>query len=237
MALHRSVAERWEEVTGAPIVEGYGLTEASPVLTFNPLGGLVKPGTVGIPLPGTVVRCVNDDGTVVPPGEAGELCASGPQVMAGYWRQPDESAATLRDGELRTGDIAVMDGDGYFQLVDRKKDLILVGGFNVYPNEIEEVLGAHPGVSETAVIGMPSGASGERVLAVVVRTDSALTAEPLRTWAAERLTPYKVPRDIVFVDELPKSPVGKILRKDVRAAQHAAADAATTPATTDEKGA
>ena len=229
MALHQAVAERWEEVTGSPIVEGYGLTEASPVLTFNPLGGRVKPGTVGIPLPGTVLRCADEEGVSVPPGEPGELYARGPQVMAGYWRQPEETAATLRDGELRTGDIAVMDDDGYFRLVDRKKDLILVGGFNVYPNEIEEVLGAHPGVSETAVIGMPAGAAGERVRAVVVRADAALTAEPLRAWATERLTAYKVPRDIVFVEELPKSPVGKILRKDVRAAQHAATGPESAP--------
>jgi long-chain acyl-CoA synthetase len=222
MALHGSVAERWEEVTGTPIVEGYGLTEASPVLSFNPLGGVVKPGSVGIPLPGTVLRCADDQGKDVAPGEPGELCARGPQVMSGYWRQPDETAAVLRQGELRTGDVAVMDSDGYFEIVDRKKDLILVGGFNVYPNEVEEVLAAHPGVSETAVIGMPAGESGERVRAVVVRTDSALTPEAVRAWAAEKLTSYKVPRDVVFVDELPKSPVGKILRKDVRAAQHAA---------------
>ena len=150
--------------------------------------------------------------------------------MAGYWRQPDETAATLRDGELRTGDIAVMDDDGYFRLVDRKKDLIIVGGFNVYPNEVEAVLGAHPGVNETAVIGMPAGEAGERVRAVVVRTDASLTPEQLRAWAAEQLTAYKVPRDIVFVDELPKSPVGKILRKDVRAQQQAAAGTEPAPA-------
>jgi long-chain acyl-CoA synthetase len=233
MALHGSVAERWEEVTGTPIVEGYGLTEASPVLSFNPLGGVVKPGTVGIPLPGTVLRCADDQGKDVPQGEPGELCARGPQVMAGYWRQPEESAAVLRKGELRTGDVAVMDSDGYFQIVDRKKDLILVGGFNVYPNEVEEVLAAHPGVSESAVIGMPAGESGERVRAVVVRSDSALTAEALRTWTAEKLTSYKVPRDVVFVDELPKSPVGKILRKDVRAAQQAAAGTESAPAGTE----
>ena len=230
MALHNAVAERWEEITGTPIVEGYGLTESSPVLAFNPLGGHVKPGTVGIPLPGTVLRCADADGADVAPGEPGELCARGPQVMAGYWRQPDETAATLRDGELRTGDIAVMDDDGYFRLVDRKKDLIIVGGFNVYPNEVEAVLGAHPGVNETAVIGMPAGEAGERVRAVVVRTDASLTPEQLRAWAAEQLTAYKVPRDIVFVDELPKSPVGKILRKDVRAQQQAAAGTEPAPA-------
>ena len=230
MALHASVAARWEEVTGTPIVEGYGLTESSPVLTFNPLGGLVKPGTVGIPLPGTVLRCTDDAGADVAPGEPGELRARGPQVMRGYWRQPDESAATVPDSELRTGDIAVMDDDGYFRLVDRKKDLILVGGFNVYPNEVEEVLSAHPLVTEAAVIGMPAGEAGERVRAVVVRSTTDLTAELLRAWTAEQLAGYKVPRDFVFVDELPKSPVGKILRKDVRAAQNAvvAPDRATT---------
>ena len=221
MALHTTVAQRWEEVTGVPVVEGYGLTEASPVLTFNPLDGRAKPGTVGVPVPGTVLRCADDSGRTVPDGEFGELCARGPQVMAGYWRRPEETAAALRNGELRSGDVAVIDGDGYVRLVDRKKDLILVSGFNVYPTEVEEVLTAHPGIREAAVVGVPAVASGERVRAVVVRTDPALTPAQVRAWAAERLAAYKVPREVVFAADLPKSPIGKVLRKDVRAAQAA----------------
>ncbi|WP_409331602.1 long-chain-fatty-acid--CoA ligase [Trujillonella humicola] len=219
MALHGSVAQRWEQVTGVPVVEGYGLTEASPVLTFNPLDDRARPGTVGIPVPGTQLRCVDDSGATVPAGEPGELCARGPQVMAGYWRRPEETAAVLRGGELRTGDVAIVDRDGYVRLVDRTKDLVLVSGFNVYPTEVEEVLTAHPGIREAAVVGVPDAASGERVRAVVVRTDPALTAEQVRAWAVQRLTGYKVPREVTFADDLPKSPIGKILRKDVRAAQ------------------
>ncbi|WNV77820.1 long-chain fatty acid--CoA ligase [Geodermatophilus sp. DSM 44513] len=221
MALHGSVAQRWEQVTGVPVVEGYGLTEASPVLTFNPLDGRARAGTVGLPVPGTVLRCTDDSGRTVPAGEPGELRARGPQVMAGYWRRPEETAAVLRDGELRTGDVAVVDADGYVRLVDRTKDLVLVSGFNVYPSEVEEVLTAHPGIREAAVVGVPADGSGERVRAVVVRTDPALTAEQVRAWAAQRLAAYKVPRDVVFTDDLPKSPIGKVLRKDVRAAQAA----------------
>lgn len=221
MALHATVAQRWEEVTGVPVVEGYGLTEASPVLTFNPLDGRGKPGTVGLPVPGTVLRCADDSGRTVPDGAVGELCARGPQVMAGYWRQPEETAAVLRDGELLTGDVAVIDGDGYVRLVDRKKDLILVSGFSVYPTEVEEALTAHPGIREAAVVGVPAGPSGERVRAVVVRTDPALTPAQVRAWAAERLAAYKVPREVAFAEDLPKSPIGKVLRKDVRAAQAA----------------
>ncbi|GAA4732991.1 long-chain-fatty-acid--CoA ligase FadD [Modestobacter marinus] len=222
MALHGSVAHRWEQVTGVPVVEGYGLTEASPVLSFNPLDGRARPGTVGVPVPGTGLRCADDEGRTVPAGEPGELCARGPQVMAGYWRRPEETTAVLRDGELRTGDIAVVDADGFVRLVDRKKDLVLVSGFNVYPTEVEEVLTAHPGIRGAAVVGVPDAASGERVRAVVVRTDPALTADQVRAWAAERLTGYKVPREVVFTAELPTSPIGKVLRKDVRAAQTAA---------------
>lgn len=149
-------------------------------------------------------------------GTAGEILVSGPQLMAGYWCRPDESAAVLKDGTLLTGDVGVLDDEGFLTIVDRNKDVILVGGFNVYPNEVEEVLSAHPDVLEAAVIGVPAGDAGERVRAVVVRSDPALTEETLTGWARERLTGYKVPRDVVFVDELPKSPIGKILRKDVR---------------------
>ncbi len=215
MSLHAAVARQWEEVTGCPVVEGYGLTEASPVLCFNPFGG-ARPGSIGIPMPSTDVACFDDGGSAVPPGEAGELCARGPQVMRGYWRRPQETAAVMRDGWLRTGDVAVADSDGYFRIVDRKKDLILVSGFNVYPNEVEECLAEHPGIHEAAVVGDPVSAGGERVRAVVVRTDPELTAEQVRAWAAERLTAYKVPRVVEFAEDLPKSPIGKILRKELR---------------------
>lgn len=233
MALHRETAERWREVAGSAVVEGYGLTESSPVLTFNPLAPVEagapaesagRVGSVGIPLPGTVVRCADASGRTVPVGEPGELVARGPQVMAGYWRRDAETAEALRDGELWTGDIAVMDEDGFFTIVDRKKDVILVSGFNVYPGEVEEALAAHPGVLEAAVVGVPAGDAGEEVRAVLVRDSPDLTADALRAWCRERLTPYKVPKRFVFVTELPKSPVGKILRKDVRDAQRAATE-------------
>lgn len=228
MALHADTAARWEAATGTAVVEGYGLTEASPVLTFNPLAAPAPDGrarsagtigSVGIPVPGTVLRCVDTAGATVPPGQPGELLAGGPQIMAGYWRRPGETAEVLQDGELRTGDVAVMDSDGHFTIVDRLKDLIVVSGFNVYPGEVEEALAAHPGVTEAAVVGVPDADSGERVRAVVVRSEPALTADDLRIWCRERLTGYKVPREVVFAADLPKSPIGKILRKDVRAAQ------------------
>jgi long-chain acyl-CoA synthetase len=216
MALHSAVAQRWQEVTGTPVVEGYGLTETSPVATFNPIGGLVKDSTIGIPLPSTDVRCVDEDGNPVPNGEPGEIAIKGPQVMPGYWQRPDETARVLKDGWLRTGDIAVMDEDGYFRIVDRKKDMILVSGFNVYPNEVEEAIAKHPGVREVGVIGVPDERSGEAVMAFVVKKDPALTAEDVIAHAREHLTPYKVPRRVEFRDDLPKTPIGKILRKDLR---------------------
>jgi long-chain acyl-CoA synthetase len=216
MALHSSVARRWHEVTGTPVVEGYGLTETSPVATFNPLGGTVKDGSIGIPLPSTEVRCVDDDGNVVGPNTPGELLVRGPQVMKGYWGRADETEKVMGDGWLHTGDIAEMDEDGYFRIVDRKKDMILVSGFNVYPNEVEETLTRHPGITEAAVIGVPDEHSGEAVLAFVVKGDPALTAEDVIKHARESLTGYKVPRRVEFRDDLPKSPVGKILRKDLR---------------------
>jgi long-chain acyl-CoA synthetase len=218
MALHESVARRWREVTGTPIVEGYGLTESSPVLTFNPLGGTAKDGTVGIPVPSTDVRCVDDAGKPVAVGQPGELVAHGPQIMLGYWQKPDETAATLDDGWLRTGDIAEMDADGYFTLVDRKKDLILVSGFNVYPNEVEEAIAAVAGVQEVGVIGLPDEKSGEAVHAyVVMSTPASVTEERIVAHCREHLSAYKVPRRVTFVDELPKSPIGKILRRELRA--------------------
>ncbi|QPH54866.1 AMP-binding protein [Pontivivens ytuae] len=216
MALQTAVAERWHEVTGRPVLEGYGLTETSPVLTFNPLER-VRSGSIGIPVPGTEVRCVGEDGTEVPLGEAGELAARGPQVMAGYWRRPEETSATMRDGWFLTGDIGVRDEDGYFRIVDRKKDMVIVSGFNVYPNEVENCLASHPGVLEAAVIGVPDDATGEAVEAHVVLRDPALTAADLRAHCKAHLTPYKVPKRVVMRESLPKSNVGKILRKDIRA--------------------
>ncbi|HEX2094444.1 MAG TPA: AMP-binding protein [Longimicrobiaceae bacterium] len=216
MALHSSVAKRWHEATGTPVVEGYGLTEASPVVTFNPMGGMVKDGTIGIPVPSTEVQCVDENGSPVPVGEPGELATRGPQVMLGYWQRPDETAKVIVDGWLRTGDVAVMDEDGYFRIVDRKKDMILVSGFNVYPNEVEECLARHPGVQEVGVIGVPDERTGEAVKAFVVRKDEGLTEEELVRHCRESLASYKVPKQIEFRAELPKTPVGKILRKDLR---------------------
>ena len=216
MALQTSVAERWEEMTGKPVLQGYGLTETSPVLTFNPLGK-VRPGTIGVAIPSTDVRCVDDNGQPVPIGETGEIAARGPQVMSGYWRKPEETELVFRDGWFLTGDIGVMDPDGYLTIVDRKKDMVVVSGFNVYPNEVEDCLAAHLGVLEAAVIGVPDDGTGEAVKAFVVLRDKELTEIDLRAHCKAHLTPYKVPKTVVFKDDLPKSNVGKILRKDLRA--------------------
>ncbi|WP_224824524.1 AMP-binding protein [Cognatishimia sp. MH4019] len=216
MALQSSVAKRWEDVTGKPVLEGYGLTESSPVLTFNPLGK-TRAGSIGIPLPSTYLACVDEDGTPVPQGEAGEIAALGPQIMKGYWNRPDETDKTMREGWLLTGDIGVMDPDGYFRIVDRKKDMILVSGFNVYPNEIEDCLTQHPGISEAAVIGVPDNAAGEKIKAFVVLHDDGLSGEDIRAYCKEHLTAYKVPKLVEAREDLPKSNVGKILRKDLRA--------------------
>ena len=216
MALHESVAKRWREVTGTPIVEGYGLTESSPVLTFNPLGGLQKDGTIGIPVPSTEVRCVDEEGNDVQIGQPGELIAKGPQIMQGYWQRADESSLALRDGWLQTGDIAQVDSDGYFTIVDRKKDMILVSGFNVYPNEVEERIANVSGVREVGVIGIPDQNSGERVWAYVVVSQPAPSTEDIISHCREHMAAYKIPQNIIFVDELPKSPIGKILRRELR---------------------
>ncbi len=221
MALQSSVAARWEEVTGKPVLEGYGLTESSPVLTFNPLGK-TRAGSIGIPVPSTELRCVDEEGVEVAQGEAGELAARGPQIMKGYWQKPDETAKTMSGDWLLTGDIGVMDADGYFSIVDRKKDMVLVSGFNVYPNEIEDCLAAHPGILEAAVIGVPDGASGEAIKAFVVLGDTTLTTDAIRAYCKEHLTGYKVPKQVEFRDDLPKSNVGKILRKDLRNEETAA---------------
>jgi long-chain acyl-CoA synthetase len=230
MALLSATAQRWKEVTGTEVVEGYGLTETSPVATFNPIGGKVKDG-IGVPLPSTEVKLIDDSGAAVGLDTPGELCVKGPQVMVGYWQRPDETAKVLdADGWLRTGDIATMDAEGYFKIVDRKKDMILVSGFNVYPNEVEEVLARHPGVAEVAVIGIPDEKTGEAVQAFVVKRDPGVTAEDVIRFGREHLTGYKVPKRVEFRDDLPKSPVGKILRKDLRPAEAAAPAAATATA-------
>jgi long-chain acyl-CoA synthetase len=216
MALQSSVAQRWEAMTGRPVLQGYGLTETSPVLTFNLLGK-TREGSIGVPLPSTEIVCLDDAGTPVPQGEAGEIAAKGPQIMKGYWKRPEETAKAMRGDWFLTGDIGVIDPDGYIRIVDRKKDMVVVSGFNVYPNEVEDVLAAHPGVLEVAVIGVPDGATGEAVAAYVVKSDPGVTAEALRAYAKDHLTAYKVPKRVEFRDELPKSNVGKILRKDLRA--------------------
>ncbi|WP_305984377.1 AMP-binding protein [Roseibium sp. MMSF_3544] len=216
MALQAEVAKRWQGITGKPVIQGYGLTETSPVLSFNPVGKS-RDGSIGVPLPSTFMRCVNDDGAPVAPGEPGEIAVKGPQVMAGYWNRPDQTEAVFRDGWLLTGDIGEMDADGYFSIVDRKKDLVIVSGFNVYPNEIEDCLTSHPGIFEAAVIGVPDEATGEAVKAFVVLTDTSLTEAEMRAHCKNHLTAYKVPKRIEIRTELPKSNVGKILRKLLRA--------------------
>ncbi len=216
MALQGPVAKRWKELTKSTIVEGYGLTEASPVVCCNPIDGTDRVGTIGLPLPSTEMALLDDDNNQVPLGEAGELCCKGPQVMAGYWNRPDETEKVLKEGWLRTGDIAVADADGFFKVVDRKKDMILVSGFNVYPNEVEEAIISHPGVLEVAAIGVPNEHSGEAVKAVVVKKDPSLTAEAVIAHAKLTLTNYKVPKIVEFRNELPKTAVGKILRRALR---------------------
>ncbi len=220
MALQEAVARRWAEVTGTPIAEGYGLSESSPVLTCNPFAR-IKLGTIGVPLPSTEVRIVDDGGHEVASGVPGELVARGPQVMAGYWKEPEETEIALRDGWLYTGDIATMDHEGYVTIVDRRKDMILVSGFNVYPNEVEARLASLPGVKECAVIGVADAATGEAVKAFVVRDDPTLTAAAVRAFCRTDLASYKVPKYVEFREDLPKSNVGKILRKDLRAEEAA----------------
>ena len=216
-ALQHAVAQRWEDVTGTRIAEGFGLTEASPVVSFNPLSGLQKPDSIGIPVPGTEVRLVDEAGQPVALGQPGELIVRGPQVMTGYWQRPDDTATTLRDGWLHTGDVAVMDADGYFKIVDRKKDMVLVSGFNVYPNEIEDVIAQMDEVLEVGVIGVPDARSGEAIRAYVVPLAEGLTEEAVREHCRKHLTDYKVPKGIEIRRELPKTPIGKILRKELRA--------------------
>ena len=216
-ATQRSVAEQWQQVTGVPLVEGYGLTECSPTVSVNRFDSTHFRGGIGLPLPSTEVSIRNTEGQALPVGQAGELCVRGPQLMQGYWQRPEETAAVMTaDGFLRTGDMAVMDEDGYLKIVDRLKDMILVSGFNVYPNEIEEVVMMHPGVLEAAAISKPSATTGELVKVFVVKKSPTLTEEMLVAHCREHLTAYKVPREIEFLDDLPKSPVGKILRRELR---------------------
>jgi long-chain acyl-CoA synthetase len=216
MAVQQAVAERWKNVTGTALVEGYGLTESSPVVAVNPIDGTERIGTIGMPVPSTEIKLVDDANREVAPGEPGELCVRGPQVMQGYYHRPDETAKVLVDGWLHTGDVAVVDDQGFFKIVDRKKDMILVSGFNVYPNEIEDVIARHPKVLEVAVIGVPSESSGEAVKAFVVKRDASLTDDEVIAHCREHLTAYKVPRKVEFRTELPKSNVGKILRRELR---------------------
>jgi long-chain acyl-CoA synthetase len=224
MATQKPVADKWLAVTGCALSEGYGLSETSPTLTCNPADADRFTGSIGLPVPSTWLSIRDDDGNELPLGEAGEICAKGPQVMAGYWNRPDETAKVMTaDGYFRTGDIGVMSADGYTKIVDRKKDMILVSGFNVYPNEIEEVVASHPGVLECAVIGVQDAKSGEAVKAFVVKKDANLTAEDVIKFCSTQLTAYKVPKQIEFRTSLPKTNVGKILRRELRDEKAAAA--------------
>ncbi len=215
--MQRAVAERWKKLTGVTLVEAYGLTETSPAACMNPLDLKEYNGSIGVPIPSTEVSIQDDNGKLLSVDEVGELCVRGPQVMAGYWQRPEETAKVLADdGWLHTGDIAKMDVQGYCYIVDRKKDMILVSGFNVYPNEIEDVVAQCPGVLEVAAVGVPDEKSGEAVKIVVVRKDPKLTIEDLKAHCKANLTGYKQPKIIEFREALPKSNVGKILRRELR---------------------
>ncbi|SNY55998.1 long-chain acyl-CoA synthetase [Pantoea sp. GL120224-02] len=216
MAVQKAVAERWEKLTGHYLLEGYGLTECSPLVSVNPYDITCHTGSIGLPVPSTDVRIVDDEDNDVVPGEPGELCIRGPQVMIGYWQRPDATEEVLKNGWLHTGDVVTVDGEGFIRIVDRKKDMILVSGFNVYPNEIEDVLMQHPKVREAAAIGVPSDLSGEAVKVCIVKKDPSLTKEEVLDHCRRQLTGYKVPKIIEFRDELPKTNVGKILRRELR---------------------
>jgi long-chain acyl-CoA synthetase len=216
MAVQAPVNQAWQKITGQPIIEGFGLTESSPVTHVNPLSTSMRVGSIGVPVASTLAKVVDPDGNEVPVGETGELIISGPQVMAGYWQRPDETAKTVKNGWLWTGDMARRDEDGFFYIVDRKKDMILVSGFNVFPNEVEEVLASHPKVLEAAVVGIPDDKSGEAVKAFIVAKDESLTVDELKKYCTEQLTNYKRPRHFEFRKELPKTNVGKILRRELR---------------------
>lgn len=216
MALTSDTAKMWQRVTGCEIGEGYGMTETSPVVTFNPHSA-IQLGTIGLPIPGTEIKTIDDDGNETPLGEPGELCVKGPQVMRGYWQRPEETQKSFtEDGFLRTGDIALIQEDGYIRIVDRKKDMIIVSGFNVFPNEIEDVVTGHPKVLECAAVGVPDAKSGEAVKVFLVPSAQDLTENELKEFCRERLTAYKVPKFFEFREELPKTNVGKILRRELR---------------------
>ncbi len=216
-ALVKATAERWEQLTGCRITEGYGLTETSPVACTNPYGGHSRIGTVGLPVPGTTLKIINDEGIEQPLGERGELCIKGPQIMKGYWQKPEATAEVLdAEGWFKSGDIGVIDPDGFVRIVDRKKDMIIVSGFNVYPNEIEDVVMAHPKVANCAVIGVPDERSGEAVKLFVVARETGVSLEELKAYCKENFTAYKVPKHIVLRESLPMTPVGKILRRELR---------------------
>jgi len=219
MPLSQSVITPWEKLTKGYLVEGYGLSECSPVLTANPVADNRKQGSIGLPLPGTDITIVDPDDarTTMPVGEPGELLAKGPQVMSGYWKKPNETAEVFVDGWYRTGDIATMDADGFITIVDRLKELIITGGFNVAPTEVEDALRRFDGVDDIAIIGLPSARDGEHVVAAVVqKPGQTVDADALRAFARENLAAYKVPKQVYFVDELPKSLIGKVLRKKVK---------------------
>ncbi len=217
MAVQGAVAKLWLEKTGCPIVEGYGLSETSPSASCNPSTSTEFTGTIGLPLPSTWMKLVDDEGHDVPPGQPGEIAIKGPQVMAGYWQRPDETAKVMTaDGYFRTGDIGTVDDRGYFKIVDRKKDMVLVSGFNVYPNEVEDVVGRLEGVLECAVVGVPDEKTGEAVKLVIVKKDQALTEEKVREYCRANLTGYKQPKVVEFRADMPKTPVGKILRRELR---------------------
>lgn len=216
MALTKAAADQWKNVTGSEIAEGYGMTETSPVVSFNP-PGFIKIGTIGMPVSSTVCKVIDEEGNDLPVGEPGELCVKGPQVMKGYWQRPEATAETIdADGWLKTGDVAVIGEDGYMKIVDRKKDMIIVSGFNVYPNEVEDVIASHPDIVEVAAIGVPDAKTSEIVKVFVTTTNKQLTEADVKAFARERLTAYKVPRLVEFREELPKTNVGKILRRELR---------------------
>ncbi len=218
MAVQKATAEKWKAVTGVPLAEGYGLTETAPVATCNPIDGTERIGTIGMPLPNTEVMIADDAGNPVPLGERGEIFIKGPQVMKGYWNRPEETALVMQGDWFKSGDIGVMDADGYTKIVDRKKEMILVSGFNVYPNEVEDAIASCLGVLEVGVIGMPDAKSTEKVVAYVVKKDQTLTEEKVIAYCKEFLTNYKVPKEVFFTDELPKTNVGKILRRKIKEA-------------------
>ena len=218
MAVQKATAEKWKAVTGVPLAEGYGLTETAPVATCNPIDGTERIGTIGMPLPNTEVMIADDAGNPVALGERGEIFIKGPQVMKGYWNRPEETALVMQGDWFKSGDIGVMDADGFTKIVDRKKEMILVSGFNVYPNEVEDAIASCLGVLEVGVIGMPDPKSTEKVVAYVVKKDQSLTQEKVIAHCKEFLTNYKVPKEVYFTDELPKTNVGKILRRKIKEA-------------------